>query len=1215
MRSQDNPESGNLNEDIPLEENYFLDSPEAIVQSPTPEEMKDQAIDMTILRAEKGKGRVMDKDVLIIGAGISGMQAALDIADKGYQVILIDRTSTIGGAMVKLDKTFPTNDCSICTAAPKMVEVSRHPNITLLTYSELVKLEGEKGNFKAHVWRKSKYIDPEKCTGCGDCATICPVEIPNPFDDNLSNRKAAYIEFPQAVPIIYTIDMANCVGCGSCDRVCEPAAITFLEKAEDIEVNIGSIIVATGFEVFEPDAMRREYGFGKYKNVITAMQYERILSSFGPTAGKVKRPSDWQIPKSVAWIQCVGSRSVQKGWPYCSRVCCMYATKEASITKDANPDMDMSIFYMDVRAYGKDFQEYYDNAKKIGVNYIRGRPSSVRENPDKSINIKYKDTLTGEILEKNVDLLVLSTAIIPNRDNKRLAEILGIEVDENGFFQQADLLKSPIQSSRDGVLLAGCIQGPKDIPDSVAMASGAAAEAVWPIKDRERSVGKSLPPEKDVKGQEARIGVFVCHCGKNIANYVDVDSVTEYAKGLGNVVYTTHDLFVCSEDVGKKIKEKIEEHDLNRIVVAACSPRTHGALFMDTLTEGGLNKYLFEFANIRNQCSWVHSDDKKHATEKAKDLVRISVAKARTLEPLYEEEVGVTARSIVIGGGVAGMRAALALAKMGIDTILLEKEKELGGRLRDLHTLFPRDTNAEEYLKELIKEVEAEDEITIMTETNLKDIQGFIGNFTAVVEQGGKDKEFEFGSAVIATGFNEIDMAGQYGYGKFKNVMTQTDLEKIMRKGPDAAMKELGSPKNIVMINCAGALTEERPYCCRVGCGVSVKNAKVLKLLYPKSKVFIVYRDMRVFGKEEEEYYSNVLKEQQVLTFRYPGNKLPEVEEEDGTLKVSFYDDILNEDMIIEADLVILTAETEGDPTTDHIKQLFKVPTSVGDFFVEAHAKIRPLDFATDGVYVAGSAHFPKNLTDSIAQAEGAASRAAIPILRGKLTLEGTISSPIDANCDGCAFCIGTCPFNAITLIEYQLKGDTKKTIEVNEALCKGCGCCMATCPKLGVDVRGYTMEQLKAMAAEAIEESGEMEPDEEYEPRLVVFACNWCSYAGADLAGVTRIQYPHNTRIVRVMCSGMVHPNLVIDALTNGADGVVMAGCHLGDCHYLSGNEKAQTRAENIELMLEDFGIEPERFSLEWISASEGVKFAETVTKMVETLKELGPSPYSNRA
>ena len=785
MPSKDYNQKIDHNQGIPLCDDYFYEEPELVVledKFPTPKSIIKRVVEKTKFK----KKEILNADVLIIGAGISGMQSALDIADRGYKVVIIDKTSTIGGSMVKLDKTFPTNDCSICTAAPKMVELSRHPNIHLFTYAELNKLEGKKGDFTAQIWKKSKYVDPDKCTGCGDCAEVCPVDIVNPFDEKISTRKAAYIEFPQAVPIVYTIDIEHCVGCGSCDRVCEPEAISFLEKSEEIEVHVGSLIVATGFEVFEPTELRKEYGYGKYENVMTAMQFERLLSSFGPTAGKVLRPSDFKKPKNIGWIQCVGSRSEQLGYPYCSRVCCMYATKEASIVKEANPGIDINIYYMDIRAYGKDFQQYYDHAKELGVKYIRGRPSSVYENKEKSLIIRYKDTLNGEIKEDNVDLLVLSTSIIPARGNKKLAEILGIEVDENGFFKQDNLLQNPVQSTKDGIYLAGCIQGPKDIPDSVSMASGAAAKAVAPIKDRERHIGREFPPEIDVSGERPSIGVFICHCGKNIAGYVDVEKVTEEIKKLPNVDHVEHVMFACSEDTCKKIGDTIHilpHIKLNRIVVAACSPRTHGGLFQDTLQEAGLNKYLFEMANIRNHCSWVHSDDPKKATQKAIDLIKAAVAKVRLLEPLTEEEFSIIPKVLVIGGGVSGMKAALALANIGVKSYLIEKEKKLGGCLKHLYTMFPSDIKSDDVINPLIKEVEKNKLIEVMTEAELNDIDGFIGNYNGTIKHKGKKKKIDFGTIIVATGFKEIDLKGQYKYGKNNNILSQRELEEKIKKG------------------------------------------------------------------------------------------------------------------------------------------------------------------------------------------------------------------------------------------------------------------------------------------------------------------------------------------------------------------------------------------------------------------------------------------------
>jgi heterodisulfide reductase subunit A len=1061
MPSKKNNEKIDHNLGIPLCDDYFFDEPETIEQE---EKMPEpvSTIEKISQNVARKKKRIIYGDVLIIGAGISGMQSALDIADKGYKVVIIDKTSTIGGAMVKLDKTFPTNDCSICTAAPKMVELARHPNIELITYAELNKLIGKKGDFTAQIWKKSKYVDPDKCTGCGDCAEVCPVEIISPFDEKISTRKAVYIEFPQAVPIVYTVDIEKCVGCGSCDRVCEPAAISFLEKSEEIEVHAGSIIIATGFEVFEPTELRKEYGYGKYQNVLTAMQIERLLSSFGPTSGKVLRPSDYKKPKKIGWIQCVGSRSEQLGYPYCSRVCCMYATKEASIVKESNPEIDISIYYMDIRAYGKDFQQYYDHAKKLGVKYVRGRPSSVYENKNKSLIIRYKDTLTGKIKEDTVDLLVLSTSIIPAKGNKKLAEIIGLEVDENGFFKQESLLENPVESSKEGVYLAGCIQGPKDIPDSVSMASGAAAKAVAPIKDRQRHLGKEFPPEKDILKEEPRIGVFVCHCGKNIAGYLDVERVTEEVKKLPNVSHAEHVMFACSEDSGKKIKDLIKEKNLNRIIVAACSPRTHGGLFQDTLLEAGLNKYLFEMANIRNHCSWVHSDDWEKATKKAIDLVKASVAKVSLLEPLSEEEFSILPSVLVIGGGISGMKAALALAEMDVKSYLIEREKELGGRLKQLNTMFPSDKKARDIIDPLIKKVTTNKLITVLTDAELIDIEGFIGNYKGIIKQKGKKKHLDIGTIIVATGFREIDLQGEYQYKINENILSQTELEEKVKKGT------LKRPKNVVIINCAGAMDEKRPYCCRIGCGVAIKNAKVISENYPGSKIYLLYRDMRVFGKEEEEYYSNVVKNHHITVIRYPGEKKPKVildkkDPKKGSMKIKVYDDILEEELTLPADLVVLTVNTEGEVLTESLKNMLKIPADSAGFFLEAHAKIRPLDFATDGIYLCGAAHYPKNLVDSIAQAEGAASRAAIPIMQGKMKGEGQVAEVNEELCSGCKTCEQLCAYSAIEIKPRQ--NDPEHFVAtVNKALCKGCGSCAGACPSGAIEQKGFRSKQIQVM-------------------------------------------------------------------------------------------------------------------------------------------------------
>ncbi|MFO8133855.1 MAG: CoB--CoM heterodisulfide reductase iron-sulfur subunit A family protein [Thermoplasmatota archaeon] len=996
----------------------------------------------------------MKKDVLVIGGGITGVQTALDLADKGYEVVIVDRKPSIGGNMVKLDKTFPTNDCSICISAPKMVETSRHENIDLLTYSEVKEVKGSAGGFDVTIWKRTKYVDPNECTGCGDCEEACPVEVPNEFDESLSSRKAIYVEYPQSVPLTYTIDYANCVGCGACERVCDAGAIQFLEKSEEYRIEVGSIVVATGFEMMEPDVWREEYGYGEYDDVVTALEYERLLSSSGPTEGTVRRPSDGEEPESVAWIQCVGSRCKQKGMPYCSRVCCMYATKEASITVGDNPDIETYIHYMDLRAYGKDFQQYYDQAKKKGVSYLRGRPSRVYRTGEDKLAVEYEDTERGEVTTNEVDMVVLSAAIVPASGNRQLADILGVELDENGFFRSLDSLTAPMESTREGIYLAGCSQSPKDIPDSVAQGSGAAARALMPIRNRPRKGRPEKPAERDISGEEPRIGVFVCHCGKNIANYLDVPGVADAVKNMPGVVHVDDTMFACSEDAQAKIKDAIKEHGLNRIVVAACSPRTHANLFQDTMEEMGLNRYLFEMANIRNQCSWVHSDDEERATEKAKLLTRMAVAKAARLAALQEHEIDVGDHTLVVGGGPAGMQTSLSLARAGQHVTLVEREAELGGKLLRLNTLFPTDIDAGELAERLARDVMDEENITVMTSAEIEDVEGYIGNYEASID----GETYHFDTIVLATGFQEIDPTDWYGYDG-EQVLTQLELDEALA---DDALDE---PETVVFINCVGAMEEERPWCCRVGCGNSLKNARAVKQRYPDADVYILYKDLRVFGKDEEEYYMVVEGEDGVMFLRYSTDDKPVVTREDGRLHVAVHDNLLDDDVEIDADYVVLAMQLEGDSSAARLKKMLKVSSDPAGFFMEAHAKLRPLEFPSEGVYLAGGAHYPKNVADMFAQADGAASKAAIPMMRGYARSEGIIAEIDSDVCSGCKMCIAVCPYGAIDFNEED------GVAEVTDVLCKGCGSCASVCPVGAITQKGYEDDQLTAMIKTALHE------------------------------------------------------------------------------------------------------------------------------------------------
>lgn len=987
--------------------------------------------------------------VLVIGGGIAGIQASLDLADQNFKVYLVERTPSIGGHMAQLDKTLPTNDCSICIEAPKMVEVARHPNIKLLSYSEVVNVEGSVGNFKVRVLKKPRYVDEEKCNGCGECVAACPyIKHLQEFEVGLKLRGNIYIPFPQASPLVYTIDREHCFACGNCKVICEPDAIDLYQKPEEIELDVGTIIVATGYSELVPD--KGTYGYGVYKNVVTALQYERLTNAAGPTGGHIVRPSDGKEPKKVAWIQCVGSRTNER--PYCSRVCCMYATKEAIITKEHTPDIETYIFYMDMRAYGKGFEEYYKRAEEqIGVKYVRGRPSKVSENSETGdLTIRYENLDTGEVGELEANMLVLACAGVPTDTNKELAKILGVKLDENGFFQEKNLPLAPIETDAEGIYLAGCAQGPKDIPDSVTQASGAAAKAIMPIVEArgEEIEEVELPEEKEVKPtDEPRIGVFVCRCGVNIGRTVNVPAVVEYAKTLPNVVFVNEDIFTCSDDCRGRIKAAIEKNDLNRVVVAACTPRTHEGLFRDTCREVGLNPYLFELVNIRDQCSWVHMNEPEEATKKAKDLLRMGVARARLLESEEEGELSVGPDCLVIGGGIAGMTAALVLADMGFKIKLVEREQELGGMLQNLCKLFPTDTLAKDVIAPKIRAVYEHKNIEIYTGAEIKDIKGYIGNFEVTISKKDSEDVFNVSTIIVATGSQEIDATGYYGYGEYDNVVTQLQLERMLKEG---TLKEL---KNVVIINCVGAREEEgRTYCCRFGCGTSIKNAKYIKEMHPDANVFILHRDIRTVGKKGEEYYNDV-RANGVKFIRFSKDKKPLVFEEGEKLIVRVYDGLLRTDLEIEPDLVVLTTATEGAKGAGALQKMLKVPIGAGNFFHEAHVKLRPLDFATDGIYLCGCAHSPKGVVDTITQAVGAASRASIPMGVGMIKSEGITAVINPEACVNCGICMTMCPYGAIRMVD----GVT----EVITAVCKGCGTCVAACPTGALEQRHYQNKQI----------------------------------------------------------------------------------------------------------------------------------------------------------
>ena len=983
--------------------------------------------------------------VLVVGGGVAGVQAALDVADSGFKVYLVEQSSSIGGVMGQLDKTFPTNDCSMCILAPKLVEAGRHPNIVLVTNADVEGLSGEPGDFTVELRKRSRYINEEKCNGCGVCAQKCLVEAIDPYNKGLSDRTAIYIEFPQAVPLKFLIDREKCIGCGICQEICKAGAVEYDQEDSTATVKVGSIILAPGFETFDA-TLKTEYGYGRFPNVVTSIEFERILNASGPYGGTILRPSDGEIPKKIAFIQCVGSRDAQLGNNYCSAACCMYSIKESIIAKEHVPtEVGRTIFYMDMRAYGKEFDAYYNRAKEeYGVRFVRSRVASVREDPLTN-NLFVHYVQDEEPKTEEFDMVVLSVGMRPPKNVAKLAETLGIELNKYDFCKANDF--SPVETSRPGTFVCGAFAAPKDIPESVAEASAAAAKATSLIAtERGKLVTvKEYPPEREVLEEEPRIGVFVCHCGINIGGIVDVPEVVEMAKKLPNVVYAENNLYTCSQDTQVRMRDKIEELNLNRVVVAACTPRTHEPLFRATCQEAGLNPYLFEMSNIRDQCSWVHMHNPEEATEKAKDLIRSMVAKVRLLTPLKKPITSVTPVGLVIGGGISGMTAALELAKQGFDVHLVEREKDLGGHLRHIcYTLGPKDP--QEMLKSAIGEVQKNARIHIHLTAEIVNVEGYVGNFKTTLNSKGKEEQIDHGIIVVATGATEYKPT-EHLYGADPRVVTQHELEDRLVDGQFKA-------KTVVMIQCVGSRNETRPNCSRICCSQAVKNALKIKEASPETEIYVLYKDIRTYGFRED-YYREAA-EKGVLFMAFDDEHEPKASPEKERLTVTAWEPVLNTWVPIETDLLVLSAATIPNSDNERLAKLLKVPLSKDGFFLEAHMKLRPLDFATDGIFLCGMAHWPKFIEESVSQACGAAARATIILSKTTLEAEGTVSFVDESMCIGCGLCVSICPYSAIDKTEKGLA-------KVNEVLCKGCGTCAASCPKRAITMHQFTDDQLVA--------------------------------------------------------------------------------------------------------------------------------------------------------
>jgi len=894
----------------------------------------------------------------------------------------------------------------------------------------------------------------------------CPVRYPDPFNQEISKNKAVHIYFAQAIPLVTYID-ESCIylkekKCRICEAVCRNDAIDFKQAQEKVEVNIGAIVLAPGYEPFDPRA-KEEYRYGQFANVATSMDYERLLCATGPYEGEIRRASDGKHPRRIAWIQCVGSRRVTPGEnSYCSAVCCTYTQKQVILTKEHDAEALCTVFHNDIRSYGKDFESFYERAEKLpGVRFIRSYVSIAKEDPEtKNVSIRYAAP-DGEVKEEEFDLAVLSVGLNPPPDFKGIADKFGVELDAHGFCKTSPV--NPVETSRPGIFISGAFQGPVDIPESVFSASAAGARC-GELLDRRRgelSQERMYPPERDVAREAPRVGVFVCHCGANIGRIVGVPSAVEYALTLPNVVYAKEQLFSCATNSAQEITDLAREKGLNRVVIAACSPRTLEALFRDTLREAGINQYYLEMANIREHCSWVHPKEKEEATRKAKDIIRMAVARASRLEPLQEIDLPVNKTALVVGGGVAGMTCALSIANQGHEVCLVEKDADLGGTARRISsTLEGLDVQA--YLRDVARKIYRHPLIHVYTGAEITEAAGYVGNFTTRLKSDRGAVEIKHGATVIATGADEYKPA-EYLYGQDDRVMTGLELEERIAQGAE----RIARAESLVMIQCVGCRNEDRNYCSRICCSQSVKNALKLKEINPGMDVYILFRDMRTYGFSED-YYREA-SEKDVRFVRYEPQDGPRVEAavEEGrpVLRVSVTDPILGKRLRIDADAVALAAAVVPSVGTREAAGLFKVSLGPDDWCKEAHVKLRPVEFAAEGVYLCGMAHYPKHISETISQAYGAAGRVLTLLSHDTVTASGSVCEVDEDRCISCGACITVCAYGAI---EFQ-ETPRGRRARVNPVLCKGDGVCNAVCPTAAISLKHFTEEEITSQIDAAI--------------------------------------------------------------------------------------------------------------------------------------------------
>ena len=998
--------------------------------------------------------------VLVVGGGLGGIRTALDLAEAEKDVILVDKAENIGGLMTQLDRTFPTNNCDLCTLAPNLSESGRQEHISLLSMTTVQGVTGEKGNFTVSLKSAPRYINLDKCTGCGACYEAFPECVR--FSPGLDHRAPTCMRYPQAIPQAYSIELDKCQDIEALVKSCPAGAINPDDLGSSGDISCGAIVMSPGASLFDPSGI--DYlGYSEHPDVVTSLEYERILSASGPTSGQLLRPSNGEKPKKIAWIQCIGSRGLQKGAaPYCSGACCMFALKEAIVTKERfQEDIETTIFYMDMRTFGKDYELYYQRAKDdFGIRFIHSRPHSILRQPGaEKLEMCYTTDESSKLITEEYDMVVLSTGFRVGDDVRDLALKMDIELNESNFPVSSGL--NQIATSRPGIYVAGTFQGPKDIPETMVQASAAACLAGKDIASPKKSPDAQplLPPEKHVVGEEPKVGVFICDCGENIGGVIDVEALVERVGKLPHVVVAQAEGHGCSRESMDHIRSTIKEMGINRVVIGGCSPRTHEAKFQDLIRQEGLNKYLLEMANIRDQVTWVHALQPEKAVKKAEELIRMAVGAVIKAQPLAEHSLPINKNVLVVGGGVTGMTSALELAEQGFKVYLAEKSPDLGGIARDLRKTLEGD-DIQAFLGSLIEKTMANENIEVITGAIIVDHSGMPGMFTTGMQVGRQMfyRQIEHGVTILATGAMP-NRPSEFMLDECKEVVTQIEIQSLIEDQPETIKQW----ENIVMIQCVGSRTEKNPNCSRICCQNAIKNSLRILEINPDARIFVLYRDMRTYGFQEE-YYQKA-REKGVIFVRYHQDNPPQAQSVDGKVEVTFTDIILGKEIVVSADCLCLSTGLVADQdSTEELAMIFKLPRTHDGFFLEDHVKLRPVDLPVPGFFVAGTAHSPKTISESLVQARAVASRAQTLLAKERINLGAATAKVDSTRCASCLICVRACPFDVpfINADGYS---------EIDPAKCHGCGICATECPAKAIQLMQFEDDQILAKLEQLFEE------------------------------------------------------------------------------------------------------------------------------------------------